>query len=711
MKNIKKKVSALVLTTVFATMQISCANPIDTGLGSDWGGAVINSTDSNFAGIQGAGTGTVDLNFNGNSHVNWDTLNLNTGETLNFNAVNGADGITVLNTVNQGMSRIYGNINANQGIGNLIISNPNGMLFNGTKFTTAGDAMITAQGAMMDAAGNVTYDPSVTAPYALDGSKYVITVQNSDFSVGGDLNFIAPTFEAVKSTFTAKNGAGDVKLTTTNGQDYIVTWEDAGCPGCVKKKHTETQSVRLEAIQVDGDVYIVSDKGIVKTVDGGTINGDLNVQSNGNSVFLNYVNNGNKLTVNGNVDVVGNGAMMYTNVADISGNLNMKNGGGFLEVNDINVGENMNLTTTMESENPYGYIHFTHVNGNVNVGGDANINSRNNIHIGNYHIDDKTNLTGVLLDGNLKVGGTLNAHAHNGHVMTTVDVQADKINFTSDNYNVLTSEDAVLTANEYSFKSHGYIGAVKGTDEADAAHKIIDLMEKYKYYPEDKYGAAYTKINAQWITDENGNKTLVTNNGTITNIETPTNAYIASYGDVKLTGANADNINITAYRKNIEITGPNVHATNINVGPETDYLKLDFDGRDFTTNYTNIRDEVVTTVKPDEVITYDLTNGPNGYNQPTIVPGEKTTHLVGPDPDGPGPGPNPPEPDPDPNKPSSDDNAKLLRNWAPEDPTAAPVNTPVAFAADLDDDEEAAAVRKNVDGSVTVVRAFPMMGS
>ena len=39
---------------------------------------------------------------------------------------------------------------------------------------------------------------------------------------------------------------------------------------------------------------------------------------------------------------------------------------------------------------------------------------------------------------------------------------------------------------------------------------------------------------------------------------------------------------------------------------------------------------------------------------------------------------------------------------------AAPVNTPVAFAADLDDDQEEAGVRKNVDGSVTVVRAYPM---
>ena len=33
----------------------------------------------------------------------------------------------------------------------------------------------------------------------------------------------------------------------------------------------------------------------------------------------------------------------------------------------------------------------------------------------------------------------------------------------------------------------------------------------------------------------------------------------------------------------------------------------------------------------------------------------------------------------------------------------------LTFAADLDDDEVDTGVRKNVDGSVTVVRAFPMI--
>ncbi len=688
MKNIKKKASALVLTAMFAMMQVSAA--IDTGLGVGNGGAVINNATAGLTGVDVA-PGSATLNFNANTHVNWNTLNVNANETLNFNGADGTNGLVILNTVNQGMSNIYGQINANSNIGKLIISNPNGVLFDGAKFTTAGDTMITAQGAALNTVtGAVTYDPTATRANVPNGQDYVVTVKNSDFTVGGELNFLAPTMNVVKSAFkVGKNGTGDVKFTTTNGQDYFIT--QTACQGTCTKKYTETQALRLEAVQVDGNVYIKSDKGIVKTVGGGQINGNLNVKSDG-SVSLNYVDNGNKLNVKGDVNVEGNGPMMYARTASVDGNLNMENGGGFLEVRNTTVGKDMNLKTTAKSENQLGYKHFVHVSGDTKVAGNATINSENNIHIGNYDFEE-----GKLLDGNLKVGGKLTAHANNGHVMTTINVQADKIDYASDKLNVLTDDKAVLTANEYSFKSNGYIGGLKDYTDANGntyttAEQVISLMENYTYIPKDIKSHAYTNIAG----------------GTITNIEAPQNSqvYIASNGDVVLTGANAGDINITAYRKRIDVQGPNVHAKNINVGPETDYLKLEFEGRDFTTNYTNIKDEKVVTIKPDEKITYELADG--NYNQPTLKPAEKTTYLIGPG-KTPDPEPQPqPKPTPDNPNPPTDDNVRTMV-IIPDDPTKPLVNTPVAYAADLDDEDEVPC-RKNVDGSVTVVRAYPMMG-
>ena len=688
MKNIKKKVSAMVLTTVFAMMQVSAA--VDTGLGAGNGGAVINNATGGYAGMD-TGVNSATLNFTGNSHVNWNTLNVNGNETLNFNAVNGANGVTVLNTVNQGMSKIYGSINANEGISNLIISNPNGVLFDGAKFTTAGDAMITAQGATMSANGAVTFNPSATRAFTPDGQDYVITVKNSDFKTGGDLNFVAPTMNVVKSAFKANNGKGDVHFTTTNGQDYFITTASncSGNCGSSSKQYTETQSMRLEAVQVDGDVYITSDKGIVKTVTGGEYNGNLNINSNG-SVAMNYVDNGKVLNVKGDVNAKANGTLMYARNTKVDGSLNMENGGGFLEVGNVQVGKDMNLTTVAKSENPYGYKHFTHVIGKNKIGGNATINSENNIHIGNYKFEEDR-----LLNGKLEVGGDLTAHANNGHVTVTIDTTANKIDLASEKLNVLTNDKAVLTAKEYKFKSNGYIGAISDyTDENGNVLKtedqIIGIMENYTYIPKDIKSHAYTKIAG----------------GTITNIETPKDSqvYIASNGDVVLTGADAGDINLTAYRKRIDIQGPNVHAKNINVGPETDYLKVEFEGRDFTTNYTNIKDGKVVTIKPDEKITYELADG--NYNQPTLKPTEDKTYLIGPDKDTPKPpkDPDPVKPDTKKQNPPDDDNVRV-KNWVPDDPTKPLVSTPVAYAADLDEDE-AVPCRKNVDGSVTVVRAY-----
>ena len=662
MKSLKRKFSALALTALFASMQVSYA-AIDTGLGVGNGGAVINNTTGGFVDIK-TGNGSADLNFNGDAHVNWDSLNVNKGESLNFNAVGGANNLTILNTVNHGMSNIYGQISANGGIGKLIISNPNGVLFDGATFTTAGDAMITTQ-PMTATFVNGAMDISNVATTTPVG---VVTIQDSNFNVGGQFNILAPSINVVRGTVKTKDG---LKLITENGQDYLSTGND-----------DSTKGVRLEAVNIDGNVYVIADKGIVKTVGGGDIKGNLNIKSD-DSVALNYVDNGKVLHVTGDVDVEGNGVMMYARNTKVDGNLNMTNGGGFLEVGNVHVGKDMNLTTVAKSENPQGYKHFVHVVGNNKIGGNATINSKDNIHIGNYNFEEKK-----LLDGSLTVGGNLTAHAQDGHVMVTVDTSANKISLKSDNLNVLSDGKATLSANEYEFSANGYIGGLSGTENNTVDEVIIAVMENYKHIPNSVKTPSNMNIAG----------------GTITKIDTPSVAYIASKGDVKLTGANAKDVHITAPGKYIEITGDKVHADNIIVGKETDKLKVDFPSRDYTLKYTNIRDAKEVTVKGTDVITYELTNGPDGYNTRDPRPND-TTYLVGPD--------KPVVPTPEPDEPiinpEDNDNVKVLKSFEkPDAVDAAQPYTPVAYAADLDDDETDTGVRKNVDGSVTVVRAFVM---
>lgn len=656
MRKLSKKVSAIVLTALFATMQVAIADPINTGVGT------INGANGGFNGVDPSSTNNnVNLNFTGDSHLNWDTLNVGGNQSLNFNAINGANGITVLNTVNRGMTTVAGQITANSGIANLIISNPNGVLMQGGRIETVGNAMVTTQpmtATFIDGKMDIS---NVNTTNAVG----VVTIKDSSINVGGEFNILAPSINVVGGAIKAQNG---VKLITQNGQDYLSTGNDASSKG-----------VRLETVNIDGDVYVIADKGVVKTVGGGEIKGNLNIKSD-DSVSLNYVDNGKVLHVTGDVDVEGNGVLMYARNTKVDGNLNMTNGGGFLEVGNVHVGKNMTLKTPKISENKEGYKHFVHVVGNNKVGGDVTIESENNIHIGNYNYEQQQ-----MLDGSLTVGGNLTAHAKNGHVMTTVDVKANKISLKSDNLNVLTDGKATLTANEYEFSSAGYLGGLEGTNN------IINVMENYVYIPNTVKTPANINIAG----------------GTITKIETPSVANILSKGDVKVTGAQAGTINITAPNKYMEITG-DVHAKEINVGKETDKLKVDFPGRDYKLNYTNIRDNKVVTVNPDDVITYEFTDGKGGNNDAEQIKGENT-YLVGPEkPVEPPVDPVEPTPvDPDPINPDDNENVKVLHSYENHGVNLNQVHTPVAYAADLDDDEIDTGVRKNVDGSVTVVRAYP----
>ena len=724
------KLSAITLCAMFASVQIAAAS-IDTGLGQGLGGAVINTTTGGYTGMT-TGTNSATLNFNNNAHVNWNTLNVNSGETLNFNAVNGANGLTVLNTVNSGLTQVYGNINANSGISNLIISNPNGMLFDGAHVTTAGDLMLTTQ--PMSATfngGNMTVTGLTDA-----ATQGIVIRNNSDIrSTGGTFNLVAPSIDVVES---ALGGATGVKFTTANGQDYLVN--------PTLGQNINHSAVRLQSVEIDGNVYIASDKDIVKIVEGGTINGDLNVQSEG-TVALNFANklvrddngnvvngvydkeNGEALTVTGNVDVTNAGRYTYLRDASVGGNLSMANSGGSVEIRDVNVTGNADLTTTNAVNTDR--KHFVHVIGDTTVGGNLNIDSIHNIHIGGYERE-----LHQFLDGNLHVNGDLNALAREGSVAVTIDTQADKINLESGTLNIMTDGVAQLTANEYQFKANRYIGGVSmdepeetyttrnldtGALEQVTSPKLIHAMENYVPLP-NVTKMSYIKVNPAV-------NALGHNAAHITKLETNTDGAVSSYarvqsnGDMHISGIKSDFVTLSAPNSNIQIDGPcppqgnytgDSTATLISISPDTKSVRVPFASRDYDLRFKNIKDNAVTDINGTTPITYDLTDNAGGNNDGTQIAGANT-YLVGPGapivPPGPGPEPEPVVPTPTPVPDLQDnDNVKVLNNLGQDqiakaiaaDPAAA---APIAFAADLDDDIDTA-IRKNVDGSVTIVRPF-----
>lgn len=721
MRKFAKKLSAIALCTVFASMQVSAATMTgDVGLGNGLGGSNITGSTGGFMGADlgknDAGKNTANLNFNGNAHVNWGNLNLNAGEELNFNAVNGANNLTVVNSVNGAMSKIYGSISSNDGISKLIISNPNGMLFDGAKFTTAGDLQLTTQA--VDAVGN--YDPSV------NGSAIIIN--NSDFTVSGAGGFqiIAPAMNIVKSNINAVKGG--LTLRTSDGQTFVATSDDLGALA------VKQAGARMETVSVDGNVYIVAGSDVAKIVNGSNINGDLDVKSNG-SVVLNHVNNGEVLNVAGDVKVDTKGELkIYKNNADgtktnmgsplylrnakVGGNVDLKNSGGFVEIGNVTTGSyvdkagklvktnsagNVTLTTTEGANSDV--KHFVHVVGNTDVKGNLAIDSKNNIHIGGYNESLDT-----MADGSLKVGGTLDAKADYGTVAVTIDTTAKNVKLTSNQLNVITDGKATISADAYEFSAKHYIGGVKDSN------KLITTMEKYlpiassTEFPNGVAGKDYMPIagasDKAFVNISGGNVNLV-------KTENPGFAFIRSNGSMNVNGIDAGKVNLSAGQD--IVIGDNANAEQILVDGETRNLTVKLPNRNYTLTYRNIKDDKNITINPDTEITYDMANGDNGWNKGTqtaqntylVVPGGPVTPPpVQPEP--PVVDPKPPV-NPDPKQPQDNDNVKILNNLQRDQINAAidanQVYTPVAYAADLDDEIETN-VRKNVDGSVTVVRAF-----
>ena len=565
------------------------------------------------------------------------------------------------------MSTISGQISANSGIGQLIIANPNGVLFDGCQFTTAGDLMVTTQD-MSQMNVNDLSNAKFTQIYDSNGNLIGIDIKNgATFNIGGEYNVLAPSINIANSTIKADS----VRLVTANGQDYLALGA---------KVPTDKPVVRMEAVDIDGDVYIQAGPGKVHTVSGGKINGNLTVNSE-DRVALNYNDNGKKLVVTGDVNVTADGEYLFLRDAEVGGNLSMTNGGGFLDVGNLTVTGDAILRTTDLSQGEY--RHFVHVIGDTNIGGDLTIDSLHNIHIGGYDYDAKQ-----LADGSLTVGGAIDAYAHNGTIAVTIDTTADTIKLTSENLNIITDGKALLTANDYQFKAKGYIGGLSTTNNSTVDDQVIYVMENYKLLDNPK---SHTYLNIA--------------GGTVSNIETEATAYIDSKGNMDLTGANANNIYIGS-DKDITILGDGVHANNITVAGKTDNLTVETaaNSRDYTLKYTNIRDAKEITIDKSTEITYDMANGENGWNIRDPRP-EDTTYLVVK-----GGGGENPEPNPDPTPiPDGNENAKVLRSYENQSVNMSQVYTPVAYAADLDDDQIDRGVRKNVDGSVTVVRAFPMV--
>ncbi len=570
------------LVAVFASMQISYAD----GLAN----ASISSTQGGFVGMEN-GTNSATLNFNGNATVDWNRLHVGANETLNFNAVDGASGLTVLNRVTGQFSNIYGTINANSGISHLILSNPHGIIFDGANFNAAGDVTLTTQklAPLMSADGLEMYGYTGVNELATQS----ILSKNSNFNVGGTLKMVGPKLFLTHSNMNTPR----FRLVTRNGQDFLVNnYEGGGSRGAC-----------MRAVNVNGSVYIVSGEDPL-VIRGGDINGDLSIYSQGD-VNLNHNTSDTcpNLRINGDLIVNNNGNGQNHDVKmrnlDVRGYLDITNRIGDVIMRDTQVENNLNSGYDSVISAGKGYNSSSEnvvLLGNNTINEGISLKASGNVIIGNQKI-----VRGKSVPGSLNVQNGLYIKTFNGNVLIKDNVNTNLISIDSAK-NILTAagdgsvngETAMLNADYYGlYTGNGYTtGAI---ENADALDNIMNNQA-----PINDADKGYMNISG----------------GTVhgTALGRTSDVRIKAHDDLTVASYKADKMYLTAVSDNnplgSDITINNINANEITIGGETGSLYVPQESRNYNLKFTNIRDNEVTEIAGNQAITYEDFNAPGGHN-------------------------------------------------------------------------------------------------
>ena len=285
MGNSVKKLVASVLSLSFFSMQTAFGyqmtgevlgnNPITGGVGA--GGADIVSSSGGFQGFQNGGLlglnkNEANLHFNGDAVINWGHLNVGSNQQLNF--LNGNN--VVLNNVTQGMSTFAGTITAQNG--QIIISNPSGILLQGGKFETAGALMLTTKDLSgikyTDLANKELLNEKINqagytndyAVVAIKDGKTILgidNVLNNSKIQADDIKIIAKGIDVKNADITASKG--NIVFQTTDGATFLASEANKQfADHNVKFENGNTIQIANASIKTpNGGVQLITDKGNV----------------------------------------------------------------------------------------------------------------------------------------------------------------------------------------------------------------------------------------------------------------------------------------------------------------------------------------------------------------------------------------------------------------------------------------------------------------
>lgn len=223
-------------------------------------GDVLNKVDGRYGASLDSVTGArvdTDLtnatitNTQTNSVLNWNNLNTAPNQTLNYVMKVGQTSLN--NVTGVGLSEFAGTINAEKG--RLIISNPNGIIFENGSYINANALTVTTHYATLDNNGDLRlYSPDNNASIKIMGGNNGVT-----FRIAKDLNIVSNNIDVNKADIIAE----DIRLITSDGVTFYAVNHN--------NKAYQPKSIATDGDANYGDVKIEKSSFAVKNNETGKI--------------------------------------------------------------------------------------------------------------------------------------------------------------------------------------------------------------------------------------------------------------------------------------------------------------------------------------------------------------------------------------------------------------------------------------------------------
>lgn len=548
-----------------------------------------------------------------NSVLNWNELNTAPRQSLTYIMSDGQ--MSLNNVIGTSISKFAGSLKAEHG--RVIISNPNGIIFENGSYVNANALTLTTHYATID--GDklklTTYDNN--ASIIFEGGQ--VATSKVRFNIAKDLNIVSNNIDVTNADIVAQ----DIRLLTTDGVTFFAVNNTQAVNDYTSKVYRTNDNI------VDGNININSSKFAVKD----STTGKVSIVARGNA-YVNKTNldgvtvaNGNKVTFdkvasNNTVKATGDSVAMYNSTVD---NI------AFEAKNNVKV-QNVKATGNAVSEIKTGKAEvkssqfktiraaaadITFTDTNVN---NANLQATNNIKVSRsnskntYSINNSTLTAGNIDVDNTAISDSLliatnNINANktsisNTEMNATRNVYAGEANIINSN---LTADNDVSLANSVvtnsvlkatkdlklqnsklnNTEATGRYGFLNNATLENGTSVAVDTVTGNTYTQNDtvknlviknsKLKSNKNNINLKNARIENG--TLETADGKDVNID-------ANFGDVKLVGSKiGGNLNVTN-AKSLVISNSkeagNQYIPNLtNKSSITDYDRTKFDNNYF----------------------------------------------------------------------------------------------------------------------------------